>query len=257
MTAKICDAGVPRARLGIAAALGGLYAVFAAIFPEPLTSAPVKAAAGIVMSAAAFGARPRIARLTAVFFAVSAAFAGAVLALSLLGGSGLPVNIDMKLLFVVFAVCYAVFSLVFRGAGRSGAESYISLTIKLRERSLRVRALVDTGSSLRDPITGDRVAVIGAGESAPLFPHEAARALADAREGGAVRAMEKLDGLGLRARFRLVPYSAVGVPDGLLPAFRPDELLIDGSKTEGILIAVSPNSVSDNGAYSAIAPNLD
>ncbi|MDR2356598.1 MAG: sigma-E processing peptidase SpoIIGA [Oscillospiraceae bacterium] len=254
MTAKICGCGVPRARMGAAAALGGLYAAAAAAYPHGLlTAAPSVIAAGAAVAAAAFAGRPRGIRLTAVFFAVAAAFAGAVLALSLLGGGdGPPVNFDFKPLLVIFIVCYAVLSILFRGAARAGGNSYASLIIKLAGRELRARALIDTGNALRDPITGGRVIVLGAGEAAALFPRAVARALADARERGAVGMLEDLDKIGESARFRLVPYSSVGVRGGMLPAFRPDEVFIDGVRERNALIALSPNGVSDNGVYSAL-----
>ncbi|MDR1589189.1 MAG: sigma-E processing peptidase SpoIIGA [Oscillospiraceae bacterium] len=254
ITAKICGCGARRARLAAAAALGGLYALAAAIYPDgPLTAAPAVMAAGAGVSAAAFAGQTRGIRLTVVFFAVAAAFAGVVLALSLLtGGDGLYVNFDFKLLLITFTACYAVLSLVFRGAARAGGESYASLTVRLAGRELRARALIDTGNTLRDPITGCRVIVLGAGEAAPLFPHATARALARVRDRGAVAVMEELGKIEGGARFRLVPYSSVGVRGGMLPAFRPDEVLIDGVRAGDALIALSPNGVSDNGTYSAL-----
>jgi stage II sporulation protein GA (sporulation sigma-E factor processing peptidase) len=254
VTVKICGCGVSRARMVAAAALGGLYAVAAAAYPEgPLTAAPAVIAAGAAVSAAAFAGQARGVRLTVVFFAAAAAFAGVVLALSLLGvGGGLPVNIDFKLLLVIFAACYAVLSIVFRGAARAGGESYASLTIRLAGRELRARALVDTGNALRDPITGSRVIVLGVNEAAALFPRAVARALAGIREMGAVGALEELGRIEGSVRFRLVPYSSVGVRGGMMPAFRPDEVLIDGVRERDALIALSPNSVSDNGTYSAL-----
>lgn len=255
ISAKICDAPVPRARLAAAAALGGAYSVAVAAYPGGIFArAPAVALAGLAMSAAAFLGRARAARLTVVFFAVSAALAGAALALAQLTGGG-GARADLKLLAIAFAVCYAALSVAMRGAARSGASSYVKLTIRLGEREIRLRALLDTGSSLRDPMTGSRVIVVGAEELKPLFPRHVSRVLSGMREGGAARAVEELGALETAAaRFVLVPYSAVGIADGMLPAFRPGEIEVDGASKSGLLIAVSPNSVSDNGVYSALMP---
>ena len=64
--------------------------------------------------------------------------------------------------------------------------------------------------------------------------------------------MEELAALDGGTRFRLIPYSAVGVTGGMLLAFRPDEIVVDGRNKTGMLLALSPNSVSDGGAYTAL-----
>ena len=53
----------------------------------------------------------------------------------------------------------------------------------------------------------------------------------------------------LRGRLRLIAYTAVG-GNGMLPAFRPDALTVNGEKRERTLIALSPY-VSGEG-YEAI-----
>ena len=53
-------------------------------------------------------------------------------------------------------------------------------------------------------------------------------------------------------RFRLVPYSAVGVKMALLPVFRPDGLWLDGKENKNILVGISPTILCDNSEYSAV-----
>ncbi|MDR3278287.1 MAG: sigma-E processing peptidase SpoIIGA [Oscillospiraceae bacterium] len=249
-TAKICDAPAKRRRLAAAAALGGGYAVAAAIPAAGFLEAPaVKIAAGVLLALCAFGGRAGFARAALVFFAVSATAAGAALAVSLLGGGELFAPVSLKILLPSFAVCYAAVTLVFRRAARRTGGT-VSVTLRLSGRETRLRALLDNGNSLRDPVTGKRVLVAGLGDLTPLFPRGAREAIADAVRLGAVRAMEALgDG---EVRFRLIPYSSVGVEGGLLLAFRPDAAEIGGERRDGLLVAISPNSVSDNGTYSAL-----
>ena len=45
-------------------------------------------------------------------------------------------------------------------------------------------------------------------------------------------------------KFRLIPYSAVGVA-GMLPVFTPELLTIDGKEEKELLVAVSPTAVGD------------
>ena len=77
-----------RTRFAAAAALGGVYAVLAAIPPLSfLVSLAVKALVSLLMAWIAFGAPPELWRGWGCFLALSSAFAGAVYGISLLSGA--------------------------------------------------------------------------------------------------------------------------------------------------------------------------
>jgi len=256
VTAKICHSPAQRWRLGAGAAFGAAYAV-AVLYPSLgfLSSWPVKIAAGVAIALIAFGGQRAFWRQVLVFLAVTAAFGGAVLAVSLLvGGAGyLPPSAGMRILLPVFVVSYIVLTLLFRRAARlRGGGGIVSLTVRHGGREIRLRALRDTGNALVDPLTGRPVIIVGLSDAAALFDVPTRRALERLRQDGAVEVFEKLGRLGQGSRFRLVPYSAVGVPGGMLLAFRPDEVEIGGRGQRGALLAISPNSVSDSAAYAAL-----
>jgi len=246
-TAKICGAYPKRLRLALAALLGAAFAA-AAVFWRPLRSLPAEMLCGAAMSLAAFGFSRVSVRTALVFFAVAAAFGGAVYAVSLLrNGSG---TLSLRALAVSLALCYAVFSVVFRRLGRARTRSLVaSLTLTLGGRSLRVDALRDTGHSLSDPVTGRPVVVIERSCVSGLLPPEQAavfkRETADAAE-----TVVAAGRTGLRAR--LVPYSSVGTARGLLPAFHVDHASVDGKSYAGVLAAVSPTPLSDGGGHRAV-----
>ncbi len=93
-------------------------------------------------------------------------------------------------------------------------------------RSLRLRALRDTGNTLRDPLTGERVLVVGA---------QAARLLTGLTRRQLEKPVETLAS-GVLPRLRLLPYRAVGVEGGMLLALRMEERL-SGKST---LVAFAP-----------------
>ena len=84
---KICALPLRRRRMAAAAAAGGLYAVLAVMFPSVLALPVVKLCVGAVIPLAAFGQGRHYPRAAISFFAVSAGFAGAVYAISGLGGA--------------------------------------------------------------------------------------------------------------------------------------------------------------------------
>lgn len=256
VAAKICAAPTPRLRLLAAAAFGALYAVasvlpFGAVLSHPL----LKLAAGAGMVLAAFLGQPRLLRLTLVFFAVSAAFGGAVMAASLFGAgrfSGILTAVDMRLLVVAFGLSYIVLSLVFRRVARHRRGVIVPLTLRYGAKEVRMKALRDTGNALTDPMSGRSVIVAGVSDIRPLLPLSVTGTVSGLRTKDAVRVLEELSRQEHGMRFQLVPYSAVGTTGGMLLAFRPDEIIIDGKNKSGMLLALSPNSVSDGGTYSAL-----
>ena len=244
-TGGICGVRVRRARLILSAALGGLYAA-AGYLPGMgfLLSPLLRVAFGILIALAAFGGQRSLLRPTLTLFAVAAAFGGVAWALALFTGGRLA---EPQVLIPALLCCCGIFSIVFRRAGRRGG-AIAQLTLIRGGRCVRLSAMADTGNSLTDPLTGSGVAVAGADDLMPLFEGESPNPAVLVRERGAVAAFEALED----SRFRLVPYSAVGVEDGLLLAFRPDEARLDGRPKRSLLVAVSPNNVSDGGAYRAL-----
>lgn len=244
LAGKLAGAVLHRWRYGLAAALGGLYAAVAALPPLAWLGhlLPALAWAG-VMGLAAYGDQARPWRCAGMFLALSAAFGGAVWAVSLAGGA--PGAVSLRVLVLSFAVCYAAFALLFRHSGRVSSREILPVTAVFAGKSSAFRALRDTGCSLFDPMTGRGVLVAERKVVLPLLPAGAEAAL-EIRDP--LLLLEALHALpGLRGSFRLLPYAAVGVEGGLLPVFRPDLLSVDGKPSE-LLLALSPTSLSPDGS---------
>lgn len=240
---RLCGLRLRRRRYFFAALLGAAYAV-AVFLPGlgPLASPWGKLAAGLLMGFIAYGAETGPLRCTAAFFAVSAAFGGALWALSLAAGSspGPGPALDMKTLALAFALCYAAGSLLLRCRLKLAEKKRVPVRAELLGRTAEFMALVDTGNSLSDPATGAPVMLACPRALRPLF-----RENTGLFSAGAVELLELAERVPeLKGRLRLVPYSAVGA-SGLLPAFRPESLTVDGEPDRERLIAVSPDAAGD------------
>ena len=172
-----------------------------------------------------------------MFFAVAALFGGGVYAASLLAGSeplrGSVAPLTLRVFALSFAVCYTAVALLFRRRARQNARALRPVTVRFGGREAHLPGWRDSGNDLHDPVTGRAAAVADRRALAPLLPE-----LPD----DPVAAFEQLQG---RGTFRLLPYRAVGA-GGLLLAFRPDEIEVDGKK-EDLLIALSPTPVGEGG----------
>ena len=183
-----------RGRLALGAALAGAYA--AAVFLPGmgfLLHPLCKLAAAVLALLIGYGGSRRLLRVTLVFFAVSAAFAGGILALELLGGRGLTLEngvfssaMDLRLILLSAAGCYVVITLLFQRSARHTAarQELVPAVLTLDGRRVALTALVDTGNTLTDPATGRPVMVAEGEKVAGLFPSGQAPDEADLRLGG-------------------------------------------------------------------------
>ena len=182
-----------------------------------------------------------------------------VVAIGLLGGTGLTLGrgvfysaLDLKVVLLSAAVCYGVLTLVFRRLAQHSAANgaLVPVRLVLAGRSVTLTALVDTGNTLADPVSGRPVMVAEGERLAGLFPQDCRPSPGDLRDPAA--ALTRLGKGAWRSRFRLLPYRSVGVDRGLLLAVRMDSLELDGRRGGPALVALSPTPVSDGGGYQAL-----
>lgn len=256
--ARLSGAVLCRPRMALGAVLGAAYAC--AVFLPGLgflTHPAVELSAAGAMALLAFGGGRRLLRSFLAFLALSCALGGGVLALSLLGARGvglergvLSPHVDLGVLLLSSAGCYAAASLVFRRSAGHGSRELVEAVLTLEGRQVRVTALLDTGNTLTDPATGRGVLIVEGEKAAPLLPCR----LGEAELRDPVGALARMEGNG---RFRLLPYQAVGVECGLLLAVRLDEVRVGERAYRGVLAALSPTRLSDGGVYSALVGAME
>ena len=128
--------------------------------------------------------------------------------------------------------------------GKVGSRRFVPVTISCGGKTAALTALVDTGNTLRDPVSGKPVLVVDetvAGKLSDLTPDQ----LRDP-----ITTLSQCPGPG----YRLIPFSAVGNPGGMLLGLRPDSLYVDGQDAEYI-VAFAPQLLSA-GRYQALAGGI-
>jgi len=248
---RMAGAVLKRWRIGLGAAIGALYAAVV-LLPGMgwLAHWLCKLAAGALMALIAYGGEQYLLRVVVLFFGASAALAGAVLGLELLGGIPLTLDhgvlysqFDIRLLLLLFVACYFVLSLFFRRIGRHGGE-LVRLEITLNGGAVGLTALRDTGHTLTDPGTNRPVVVVYWQMLSGVLPD-----WADADTP--IESLERCHAAGSR-QARLIPYRAVGVDHGMLLALRSQGVKADGKPLGRLLVALSPTPVDDGGMYQAL-----
>ena len=244
-TARFLALPFRRGRLAAGAALGALYSLMI-LLPQMnvFLSLLVKLAlsATIVLAAFRRSGWKAFLRATAAFYIINFAFAGLMLALwYFLAPQGLMIRNNMVyfdisplMLIGLTVFCYFVITLIHRITGRQmPKELFCSLVVECGGRTCRCTGKVDTGNSLREPFSGDPVAVVY---------EPAVAALAPPRES---------------LNFRLIPFEAVS-GSGVLEAFRPDKLTVRCGKkvieSQKVYIAMAKTKFGEFDAL--ISPDL-
>lgn len=249
---RLSGAILRRGRIALGGALGGLYAA-AVFFPGLawLTAWPIKWGAGVLMALVAYGWSRNFPRICLIFFGASCLLGGMVFAAELMGNGTLTMEngiyysrYDLRLLLVLFVLCYAVLSFIFRNLGRHGPEELARLEIRMLGKEISLIALIDTGNTLTDSATNRPVVIAEFGAVRTLLPS----GVDPARPVESAEALHRM-GLGT---CRLLPFRAVGTPCGMLLALRSEWVRINGKNQGPLLVALSPGPVSDGGAYQSL-----
>lgn len=254
--ARLGGGRIRRARFLAASALGGLYAA-ASVVPALgfLRTFGMKAVVFGAMMLLAYGLERGTPRLAALFLAAALGFGGLTFLCTQLFGTGLLVlngsayyPVSLPALVLLAGSVYLLSRLAFCGLWEHGSGEIRTITLRLNGRAERVRALRDTGNTLKDPMTGERAIVAEWRVAGRLLP-EAALCAADFEQPAAL--MTRLSRQYPQLRFRLLPYRSVGRASGLLLAVRCAESR--GEKPLApALMAFSPNPVSDAGNFEAL-----
>lgn len=255
-TEKLCRSSVKVFRRIIAAIVSSLFSLVI-FLPEmgALVSLSVKIICAATTVVTAFGVKSvrDFLRRVFTFFAISYAFAGGMMALSMaftvsgvvIQNSAVYCNISPLFLLGATTVFYLMIKLyVFVSKRRAISEQIISLRITYFNTSVKLKALVDTGNGLTDAISGAPVIVIS---------KQLAEKIIGKQNTDLILSMNP-DTNTVRG-FRLIPYNAVGVK-GILPAFRPDYVEVEGQRiSQDVYIAISPTSLRD-GIEAIVGPDL-
>lgn len=236
---RLCGLVLRRGRYLLAALFGGLYA--AAVWLPGLEVLGLPAArlgSGILIGLIAFSGEREPVKCTLVLLLVAAAFGGALWAVSLSGGGA--VTLSLQTLGIGFGICFSLLSLLLRAKKLLTERKRVRVRVRFLGRETEFYALVDTGNSLSDPVTGRRVLIASPHALRPLFGEHSALF----ETLSPVQLLEALGQTALAGRFRLLPFTNLS-GSGLLPVFKADGLQLDGRESAELLLAVSPNAAGD------------
>lgn len=252
-----------RLRMVLGAAVGAFGSLMI-LLPElpALWSVAVKLLLSAVIVLIAFGATSRLffLRMIGGFYLTSFGFAGLMLGLwylaapsgMIMKNSVLYFNVSPLLLLALTVICYGGVSLLNRLTGqRQPTALFCMVTVTAQGKSVRLTAKIDTGNSLKEPFSGYPVIVAEYDCVRELTP-SGVQSYLFAQAGDRHRQSPQ-------SGLRLVPFRVVG-GEGVLPAFRPDEVKIRTAKesiaVSEVYLAVSAKKLGTTGFSALLNPEL-
>jgi stage II sporulation protein GA (sporulation sigma-E factor processing peptidase) len=205
-------------------------------------------------------------KLTGVFYIVSFVFGGAAFGLFYfvnglnLTSNGISFIKDFPIRILVVAVVVSYFTIRY-------SWDYIQHRIKREriivrvelifdKRQLYIDALVDTGNSLKDPITNVPVMITDYSMIKELLPDDIQMIFEQSGENDLSAISEIMSISKWVTRFRLIPFKSLGKENGMLIGFKPDEITIhDNSRKihiSNIVVAIFRKNLSADGEYGAL-----
>lgn len=201
-----------------------------------------------------------------IFYLVSFVFGGCVFALmyflqpqmaQIRNGvfvGAYPIKVALIGGLVAFAILQISFRIV--KTKFSKKDMIFDVQVVINGKQVKVKALLDTGNLLKDPITGFPVIVIEHTSLKLIIPEKVLNNL-DKILGGDIDELTKDDKFSETiSRFRMIPFSSLGKQNGLLLGIKADSInVISDEKIDTVnnaIIGIYDKSFTKNGAYTAI-----
>ncbi|TDT61851.1 sigma-E processing peptidase SpoIIGA [Fonticella tunisiensis] len=264
---RFCKCKAKWWRMAVAALTGALY-VFVIFFPDLhiFYSLIMKLLISMIMNVIAF-LPYRIKdfiKILIMFYIEAFIVGGTIFGFFYLGNQQLEVAngtfmIDIPANYIIGG---SIAAIILVKIGFDYFENYYSreknkveLQIILNDRCCNVTALIDTGNSLRDPLTNQPVIVVNMNSVYDIFSDDVKQALFKKQQSSSI--YDAILSTTMKSRIRIIPYRALGVDNGMLTGVRVDTVIVrHKSRTriiQGAIIALYNKPISNQGDYQALA----
>lgn len=253
-------------RIFVASILGSVYVVVTYITNlKSLFGIFMKILLSIAMTYIAFNSKKVKTHLKEIltFYLVSFAFGGAAIATiyfvkpqNILIKNGVYVGRYATTTILLGAILgFILVNIVFKIIKKKITKSEMNciMKVKLDEREEIVKAMLDTGNMLKDPITLMPVIVVEKEMLYDFLPKEILNNLEKIIGGDTKEVTEK--NVEYMSKFRIIPYNSIGRQNGLMLGFKADKvkIIIDDEEKEvnNAIIGIFNESFNSN-TYSAL-----
>ncbi|HHW02982.1 MAG TPA: sigma-E processing peptidase SpoIIGA [Thermoanaerobacterales bacterium] len=132
----------------------------------------------------------------------------------------------------------------------------VPMTVTFDEKSLEVKALIDTGNDLHDPISDCPVVIVEFDAVKDFFSTDLQAVLMKETEENLKHMGELISGSKWATRFRLIPFESIGKSKGLMIGFKPDMITLSFNnkilEIKDVILGIHQRILSPDGTYRAL-----
>ncbi|KUG03571.1 sporulation sigma-e factor processing peptidase (spoiiga) [hydrocarbon metagenome] len=249
-------------RITAAAFLGGLYAV-GYLFPQLhfFYSFPVKVIFSCLMVLVALPLQSWdvFKRAFILFYAINFTVAGATIAFSYMVKADVVGSYSNYFWLVIGVVCALLIGIF---GGKIIANRVIPDLLKFRvemkfeQKTCTGKGFLDTGNSLRDPLTNKPVIIAEYDFLKHCLPGDVQKAMESNNDED--RMLDDLIVSSWSRRLRLIPFTSIGKSNGMLVGMRADEVKVDLGKNhplyKNMVIGIYKGKLTSQNKYQMLVP---
>lgn len=132
---------------------------------------------------------------------------------------------------------------------------FCDIEIYFIDKISKVKAMIDTGNLLKEPITGAPVIVVEKNMLENVIPKNIIDNIDKIIIGDSQEIIENLDE-EYKSRFKVIPFSSLGKQNGILLGFRSDKIIIEYEENKieenNVIIAIYNQTLSKYEKYTAL-----
>ena len=265
---RMCSCKAKTWRLALGAFIGALY-VLVVFLPElqSLYSLIMKVFVSVLMIVIAFSPYrlSRFLKLFVIFYIEAFILGGCIIAIIYLSNYNIQFTNNVFVTGNSFVRNFIIIGSVLGIAAvklgfdyfegyYSGGRNRVPLEIITTKGTSLIMALIDTGNSLKDPVTNSPVIIVYYMAVLDILPEEIKKA---ACNGMSFQELQKaLMGSSYKNRIRIIPYKALGTDSGILVGIRADRAVARVKKkafaVDNPVIALYEKPLSSGGEYDGL-----
>lgn len=195
-----------------------------------------------------------------IFYLTSFTFGGVTFALlyfispgDILFQNGVLVGIyPLKMILIGGLIGFIIIISSFKSIKNKIAKKDMAciLIIKFGDKKIKVKAIIDTGNFLKEPLTGKPVVIVEKGILENVISGDILDNLENIISGKKCIDNEYI------SKIKLIPFTALGTESGLLLGIKPDEFCINYQEkiieNDNVIIGIYGKNLSKNNKYNAL-----
>ena len=207
----------------------------------------------------------KLLKFTLMFYLTSFVFGGAAFALiyvvkpqELLKNNGLVLNAkSLRVIFISAIIAFIVIIIAFKTVKNkiSPKDMYCDIEIKLNNKKIETKAMIDTGNFLKEPITNTPVIVVEHTLLYECIPKEILNHIEDILGGDFSEIPDNIRKEYI-SKLKVIPFSSLGKQNGMLLGIKPEGVIIKNEEEEkennNVIIGIYNKSLTKRGEYRAL-----